>query len=150
MNSSIGQALLEDHVHEPLITATLVPGSSCRWTSARRAMSMRARVDDDELGAPAQRLLDVQRADGVRLAGVGADDEDRVGLFEVLERVGHGAAAQRLAQAGDGARVAEPRAVVDVLRADDGAHELLEEVVVLVGAARRREPDERVGAVRRP
>ena len=104
-------------------------------------------IGDDELRALAHGLLDVDGADGVRLARVGADDEDRLGVLEVLERVGHGAAAQGLDQAGDRGGVAEPRAVVDVLRAPDGAHELLEDVVVLVGTARRREAGKRVGAV---
>ena len=106
-----------------------------------------ARVGDDEVGTPAQRLLDVQRPDGMRLARVGADNEHRLGLFQVDERVGHGAAAQRLGQTGDGGGMAEAGAVVDVVGAHHGAHELLEDVVLFVGAAGRRETGDSVGPV---
>ncbi len=106
-----------------------------------------ARVGDDQLGAVAHRALDVEGADRVRLGRVRADHEDGVGREDVDEGVGHGAAAQRLREAGDGRGVAEPGAVVDVVRADHGAHELLEEVVLLVRAARRGKAGQGVGAV---
>jgi hypothetical protein len=89
----------------------------------------------------------MQRPDGVRFAGVRADDEDGLGLFQVGEGVGHGAAAERLGEPGDRGSVTQACAMVDVVGAYHGAHELLEQVVLFVGTAGRREARDRVGPV---
>src|SRR5581483_12289018 len=65
------------------------------------------------------------------------------------ERVRDGARADRLEERRDGGGVAEARAVVDVVRAEDRAHELLEDVRLLDGALGGAEARERGGAVRR-
>src|SRR4029078_965791 len=47
----------------------------------------------------------------------------------------------------DRRRMAKARAVVDVVRAKAGAHQLLEEVRLLVGALRRAEDGERIAVL---
>ena len=50
---------------------------------------------------------------------------------------------------GHGGGVAEPRAMIDIVRAEAGAHELLEQIGLLVGALRRAEAGERLHALSR-
>ncbi len=83
--------------------------------------------------------LDMGADDGVSRRGVGADDEDKIRVINARDVVGHGAAAERCLQPGDGGGVAEPRAVIHVVGAQLPAHELLEQVVLFVGGFGRRE-----------
>ena len=66
--------------------------------------------------------------------------------LDVVERAGRGAGAEHRGQRGRARRVADARAAVDVVGAEHDARELLREVVVLVGRARRAEHADRVGA----
>ena len=60
-----------------------------------------------------------------------------------------GRGPERLLQAVAGRRVADPGAGVDVVVAERGADQLLDDVDLLVGAARRRDAADRVAAVTR-
>ena len=75
--------------------------------------------------------------------GVRADHEHDLGLEHVHHRVGHGAAAHTLEQRRHRRRMAQARAVVDVVGAEAGAHQLLEQVRLLVAALGRAEAGER-------
>ena len=98
--------------------------------------------------APALRgLLDEGGGHGVVFRGVGPRHEDEIRLERIREGIAHRARADGLEQGGHRARVAKPRAVVHVVRAEGGADELLEEVVVLVRAFRRAEAGQTRGAV---
>ena len=108
-----------------------------------------ARVDDDEVGAVSRGLLDARAGDGMALGRIGAADEDRPGDFDFVERVGGGAGAERHFHGGGGGRVANARAAIDVVRPEGDAGEFLRDVVLLVGAARRAEQPDAVGAVLR-
>ncbi len=102
-------------------------------------------VGHDELGALLHRALDQRAEHRVRLGGVGARDEDDVArLLDLAHRPrgrrrAHGAAHRR-----HRARVAEPGAVIDVVRAERAAHHPHEEVVLLVGALGRGQRRDRV------
>ena len=106
-----------------------------------------ARVDRHELHPAQRRLLDPRADDRVALGRVGADQDRRVGVVEVGEGAGRAGEAERLAQRERRRRVADARAVVDVVGADRGAHQALHRVAVLVGRARGGEAGDRVGAV---
>ena len=69
------------------------------------------------------------------LGGVGADDEEHLGLGEIGKAVGHGPGAECCRQTGDGGGVSGSGAVVDVVGADHRAEELLHLVGVFVDAA---------------
>ena len=56
-----------------------------------------------------------------------------------VERRRHGARADALHERRDGRGMAQPRAVIDVVRLEARAHELLEQVRLLVGALSRAE-----------
>ena len=134
-----------------LITATLVPGRSCRWSSALMCgdctRSMRARVDDDQLRAFAQPPLHARGEHRVAVGRVRADHHDHVGLLDRVEGLRAGRFAERLLQAVAGGRMAHARAGVDVVVAERRAHQLLHQVGFFVGAARRGDAADRVAAV---
>ena len=107
-----------------------------------------AKVGDDEpLAAMFVRTLDAGGEDGMVLGGVGADDEDEAGLFDVGDGAGVAAVAYGALQAHGGGVLAVAGAVVDVVGADDGAGELLHEKALLVGALGGGDEGEGVGAV---
>ena len=117
-----------------------VPSRSWRWRSATAREAGAARVDHDQRARRAPCAARMRRADdGVVLGRVGADDQHAVGAVDVGDRVRHRARAERAAEPGDRRRVADARAVVDVVRAEHGARELHRGEVVLVGRARARD-----------
>ena len=83
----------------------------------------------------------------MRVGRIGADDEDHVGFVDRLEILRAGGRAKRLAEAIAGRRMADARAGVDIVVAEAGAHQLLDQEHFLVGAARRGDRAERVAAV---
>ena len=108
------------------------------------------RVDDDELGP----TLDhgpphPRRRHGVVRVGVGADYHEAARLLVVDVRVAGRAAAEGREHRLDRRRMAEPRAVVDVVRLHDDAGELLLHVAVLVRRLGRAQGRELVAVVLR-
>ena len=97
----------------------------------------------------AGRFLEERRGYRVVRRRVRARDEGDVGVRDVAVDRRHGAGADRLEQRRDARRVAEPRAVVHVVRAEGGAHHLLEEVRLLVAALGAAEAGQRGWAVLR-
>ena len=107
----------------------------------------RARVGDDQLGAGTQALLHARPEHGMAVGRVGADDQDDVGLLDRAEILRAGGGAERGREAVARRRVANAGAGVDVVVAEAGTHQFLNEVRLLVGAARRRHGADRVAAV---
>ena len=56
-------------------------------------------VGHDQFGTTAQAALHARGKDGVRVAGVGADHQDYIGLFDRLEGLCAGRGAEGLSQA---------------------------------------------------
>ena len=106
-----------------------------------------AGIGDDQLGALADALLHPRCEDRVAVSRVGADDEDDVGLGDGLEVLRAGRGAERRAQPIAGRRVADAGAGIDIVVAEGGAHQLLDEEDLLVGAARRGDGADRFTAV---
>ena len=104
-----------------------------------------ARVADDQrrvvllLG-----LQHVQQRDGMRLGRVAADDEDGLGIVDVVVAVGHGAVAPCVGHTRHGGRVTDPGLVIHVVRAPIGG-KLAEQIGLFVGMLGRSQP---VDAVR--
>ena len=91
-----------------------------------------ARVDDDDAGAAGLlRGQDALVEHRVTPGEVGTDQDDHVGLFEVLIGAGHGVGAEGAAMASHGGRHAEPRIRVDIRRTDEALHQLVCDVVIL-------------------
>ena len=105
-----------------------------------------ARIDDDQLRAALRRLLEERGRDRMIHGRPSADDDDALRVHRGVERRGHGARADAFHERRDGRRVAEPRAVIDVVGFEARAHELLEQVGLLVRALRRAEARQRLAA----
>ncbi len=147
MNVVVGQALLDDDAHHGVEERDV--GARLDRQPLDRVVGKPdlARVDDVDAGASAGRLLELDADDRVRLGGVRADAQHDVGLAEVGDRVRHRSASERCGQTGHRGAVSKTGAVVDVVRADRRAQELLEQVVLLVGALRRGQARYGVGSV---
>ena len=106
-----------------------------------------ARIDDDQLRALAQPLLHARGEDRMRVGRIGADHHDDIGLVDRVEILRAGRGAEGLAETVAGRRMADARAGIDVVVAEHGAHQLLHQKGLLVGAARRGDAADRAGAV---
>src|SRR5690625_281774 len=80
----------------------------------------------------------------MRIGRIGADDDDHVRLLDTVEVLGTRRRAEGLAKAVAGRRVADPRAGIGVVVAEDRAGELLHEICFLVRAAAGGENADRV------
>ncbi len=119
-----------------------------RGVDVRRAHHIdAARVDDDQLGALAQPLLHAAREHRVAVGRVGADHHHDVGLLDRIEVLRTGRGAERGLEAVASRRVANAGARVDVVDAEAGADQLLDEERLLVGATRRRDAADGLAAV---
>ena len=101
------------------------------------------RVDVDDRGAEAARLLEEARRHRVVGGGVAAGDDGHVGVDHVAVGGGDRAGADALEQGGHAGGVAQPGAVVHVVGVEPGPDQLLEEVGLLVGALGRAEAGDR-------
>src|SRR5215475_3172189 len=104
-------------------------------------------VDHDQLRALAETLLHARGKYRVRRRRICSDDDDDVALFDRVEILRAGRGAEGLAKSIAGRRVADARAGIDVIIAETGPNQLLDEERLLIGAARRRDAADRVLAV---
>ena len=105
-----------------------------------------ARIADDQRGVVFfLGLQHVQQRDGMRLRRVAADDEDGLGIVDVVVGVGHGAVAPCVRNARNGGGVADTRLMVDVVR-PPVAREFAEQIGLLVIVLGRAEPVDAVRA----
>ena len=108
-----------------------------------------AQIGDDQLlAAQLVRALDARRQHGMALRRVAADDHHQAGLLDILDRTRIAAVADRAEQSRRRRRLAVARAVIDVVRADHRARQLLHQIAFFVGAFRRGDERERVRPVR--
>ena len=106
-----------------------------------------ARIDHDQLGALPQPLLQPRGEHRMPVGRVGADDHHDIGMIDAVEILGAGRGAEGGLQAIAGRRMADARAGVDVVVAKTLPHQLLDEIGLLVGAARRGDAADRAAAM---
>ena len=130
---AVDQAEADHLVHDPVVERHIGAGSDKKMLAC--SATVPARVDVDDLGA-APRLLEERR----RHLGVGgrvaAGDDRDVGVLDVAVGGRDRARADTLEQRRDTGRHSRVQ-LVDVVGAEAGADQLLEEVGLLVGALRR-------------
>ena len=91
-----------------------------------------ARVDrDDARTAPRLRLLGPLKQNRMAPRGVRSDEDDDVGLVEIVIASGHHVRAKGATMASDRRRHAQPRIGVDVGRTEEPLHQLVGDVIVL-------------------
>jgi hypothetical protein len=144
---AVVQLLLDDHVHERVQERDVGAGLELQHVRGVLLERLPARVHDDQGLALLGRLLEVGRGDRVVLGRIGADHDDHVGVPDRGERGGDRARADVLQERRHRAGVAKARAVVDVVRAEPGADQLLDEVGLLVRPLGRAEAGKRARAV---
>ncbi len=104
------------------------------------------RIGNNEVGSVELLALeDVLQRHRMRLGGVAAQEEDRLGVADVVVAVGHRAVAPGIGHARDGRRVTDARLVVGVVRAPERG-KLAIEISGFVGELRRAQPIDGVGA----
>ena len=81
------------------------------------------------------------------LGRIGADHDDEIGILALVEGRGHRRRADAFEQRRHRGGVAEPRAVIDIVGAEAGAHQLLEQIGLFVRALGRAEAGKRARAV---
>ena len=107
-----------------------------------------ARICQDELHTLLARVLDPRGGDRVVDRGAGADQKHDLGLHDVRHLVRHRSRADAFHQRRDTGGMAQARAVIDVVAAKPGAHQLLEQVSFLVAPLGRAESGQRARATR--
>ena len=94
------------------------------------------RIGDNEFGTLAGSPPDIHTYYWVSSGGVGADSQDAFGIIDILDRVGHGAAAEGGGQTGHSGGMSEAGTMVHIVGAQHRPGEFLHDVIVLVGAFR--------------
>ena len=110
------------------------------------AQHLAPRVEHDQLRSALGGLLEVGRRDRVVDGRVAAGQDRDVRMRDLHERRGHRAGTDAFHERGHRAGVAQARAVIHVVRAEAGAHQLLEQPGLLVRAFRAAEARQRRGA----
>ena len=141
------ELLGHDHVHHGIEQRHVGAVPELQHVGGVALERLAARIHDDQLRAAFGRLLEIGGGDGMVLRRVGADHHDDVGVPDRGERRGDRARADGLHQCRHRGGMAQPGAVVDVVGAEAGAHQLLEQIGLLVGALGRPEPGQRPAAV---
>ena len=127
--------------------ATSLPGLNAQMHGGVARQRLPARIHDDQLGAALGRVLDEGRGDRMVHGRIGADHDDHLGVHGRRERRRHRAGVQAFHQRRHRRGVAQPRAVIDIVGAEAGAHQLLEQIGLLVRALGRAEAGQRLDAL---
>ena len=133
-------AVLDDVPHHAVEHRDVGAGPQPHVFGRVRGGAREARIDDDEvrlikLGA----FENMLQGDRMRLRRIAAPDDDRLGIADVVEAVGHRAVAPGIGHAGDGGRMADARLVIGVVGAPERP-EFAEQIGALVGHFGRAEP----------
>ena len=128
------QLLLHDHMHDRIQHRHIRPGPELQHVRGKAAQADPARIHHDQLAAALGELLEIGRGNRVVLDRIGADDDGDIRVLDLVEGRGHSGRADVLHQRRDRRRMAQPRAVIDVVVPEPLPDELLEQVGFLVGA----------------
>ncbi len=139
------EVLGQDDVQHGVEQRDVLPGREAQHLGREAIERTAARIGGDEHRPARHRVLQEGRRDGVVLGRPRADQEDQVGILHRGEGRRHRAAADPFQQRGDRGGVAEPRAVIDVVGPEPRAHELLEQIRLLVRPLGTAEAGERAG-----
>ena len=140
---AVVEALLDDRVQHRVEHRDVARRLEAQHLGGIARHHLAARVHHEQFGAALRSLLEERGRNRMIFRGSCADDDDDLGIGRGGEGGGDRARADPLHQGGDRGGVAQARAVIDVVAAETGAHQLLEQVGLLVGALGRAEPGER-------
>src|SRR6202011_4506387 len=137
--------VLEDVPEHPVDHRNVGAGPDPHEFGRVRRGTSEPRVADNEIRAVELLALEqmLQRDRG-GLGRIAAQEEQRLGIADVVEAVGHRAVAPGIGYAGDRGRMADARLVIGIVGPPEGA-ELAEEIRALIGEFRRAKPIDRIG-----
>ena len=115
----VGVPVLDDQVQQPVEQREIGAGGDLQEQVGLLRGRGAARVDDDQFCAGLDAVHHPQEQDRMAVGHVGADDEEDVGLFEVLVRAGRSVRAQGQLVAGTSAGHAQSRVRLDLVGADE-------------------------------
>ena len=136
---AVGQDLAQHAPQEGDVGA----GADAHVFVGMRRRAREARIDHDQLGAALLGVQQVQHRHGMRLGRIAAEQEDRLGVVDVVEAIGHRPVAEGAGDAGNRGGVADARLVVAVV-GPPHRHELAMQVGGLVGELGRSAPEDAV------
>ncbi len=143
----VGPAFVDDDVHQAVDQGRVGAGGELQPEFGVVDQLDVPRIDHYQPGSAPGGALHLAADDGMRLRGVGADDEQGVVGFHLADGVRHGGASERCGQTGHRGSVSGSGTVVEIVGAHHHPDELLHQPVVFVGAAGRAQGGEGVGAV---
>ena len=142
----VGVAVLDQQVGEAVEHRHVGPGPALEVHVGVVGQLDAPRIDDDELGSGDHALLDARADHGMALGRIRPGEQEAIGAVEVVEGVRPARQTERGAEAGRRGRVAQARAVVHIVVAHH-PHQLLDQVVLLVGGACRGDGADRARPV---
>ena len=131
------EALLDDGVHHGIEQGHVGIGFELEIIRRMAGELGPTGVHDHQRLAGFGRILHKGRRHRMVLRGVGADDDNALRLRHVCHLIGHRARADAFQQGGDRRGVAQPCAVIDVVRPESGPHQLLEKIGFFIAALGR-------------
>ena len=140
----VGQAFGDDGVEHRVQHRDIAAGLEREMFVGMPRQRLPARIHHDQLGAALGRVLEVGRGNRMVHGGIGADHDDDFGIHGGRERRRHRAGVQAFHQGCDRGSVAQPGAVIDIVGAETGAHQFLEQIGLFVGALGRAETGQRL------
>ena len=133
---------VRQHVYRPFQSYSWPSLLICSTTERRGAG-----IDDDQLGARAQTLLQTRGEHRMPVGWIGADDDRDVSVLDGIEILRSRRSAECRLETIAGGRMADPGAGIDIVVAEAGAHQLLHQEGLFVRAARRGDAADRRPAV---
>ena len=144
----IVQVLFQDDVHHGVEQRDITTRFLAEVQGGLLSKRYSARVRHYQPGVAGHYCLtDITTDDRVTLGSVGADDEEKVGLFKIGDGVAHGAVSESCGRTGHCRRMSETGAVVYIIGADDGPGEFLHQVILFIGKLGRTQDTQAVRSV---
>ena len=143
----VGQPFGDDGVQHRVQHRDVAAGLELQMLVGVARQRLPARIHHDQLGAALGGVLDIGRGDRMVHGRVGADHDDDFGVHRGRKRRRHRARIQPFHQRRHRRGVAQPRAVIDIVGAEAGAHQLLEQVRLFVRALGGAEAGQRLDAL---
>ena len=129
----IDQILFDDHMRHRAEDRHVRAGLERKPHLGKVHQLDAARIDDDHLRAVLpHRFLHLQRDDGMILARVRTRDDEHIVQHHLRGRVAHRRGTDRLLERNHRPRVTETRAMIHVVRAEQGAIHLLQKIIIFV------------------
>ena len=139
----IHQVFSHDDMHHRVEQGDIGVGFELQMAMRQAGQVALARIHHDQFRAVVDGVFNPAGCHRVVHRRVRADDDRHFGFRHVHHRVGHRPRANAFQQRHDGRRMAQPRAVIHVVAAKAGAHQLLEQIGFLVAALGRAKSSQR-------